>query len=141
LWRDEKKIEKVVTLKPRSDSKKLATNDSGEDEESTSEETKSNNSITFDKLGFSVSKADNKIMKQREVSSAVIVSDLKQFGEAATRGLRVDDIILEADRKPVATVSEFEKIVKSKKPGDALMLRVKDASGTARFVAVMIPKQ
>ncbi len=139
IWRDEKKIEKIVILKPRTNSKQLASNEeSGED--APADDGKSNKSVAFEKLGFSVSKADNKIVKQREVSSSVIVSELKQFGEAAARGLRVDDIILEADRKLVSSVSDFEKIVKSKKPGDALMMRVKDAGGATRFVAVMIPK-
>ncbi|MBW7887772.1 MAG: Do family serine endopeptidase [Bacteroidetes bacterium] len=139
IWRDGKKIEKMITLKPRQDSNKLASNDenNGDDNSETSAGSKS---ITFDKLGFSVAKVSTKVMKDRDVKNGVIVSDLKQFGEASNRGLQVDDIILEVDRKPVSSTTDLQKIVKTKKPGDALLMRVKDASGTTRFVAVMIPK-
>ena len=54
--------------------------------------------------------------------------------------MQAGDIIVEVDRKEVTSVSEFEKIVKSKKPGDALMLRVKSTNGGSRFIAVQIPK-
>lgn len=140
IWRDEKKIEKVVTLKPRLNTSDVASNTSPDETSDSESQEVASRSITFDNLGFSVAKADGRTMKEREVTSSVIVSDLKGFSEAANRGLRVNDIILEADRKPIGTVTDFEKIVKSKKPGDALMLRVKGAQGGTRFVAVMIPK-
>lgn len=140
LWRDEKKIEKVITLKPRQESSALASNDDSNDDSSDNENTKSSKSATFDKLGFSVTTASSKDLKDRDVKNGVIVSDLKQFGEAANRGLREGDIILEVDRSPVSSTRELEKIVKSKKPGAALLLRIKDAGNATRFVAVMIPK-
>ncbi|MDP1677876.1 MAG: Do family serine endopeptidase [Bacteroidota bacterium] len=139
IWRDEKKIEKVITLKPRSDNGTLAANrDDGESDESSAEET-SVRSIDFSSLGFSVKKADSRLAKDRNVTSSVLVSSVKNFSEAAKRGLNESDIILQVDKKPVVTVSEFEKIVKSKKSGEALLLLVKGAQGSPRFVAVMIP--
>lgn len=139
IWRDEKKIEKFVTLKPRTE-RDVASRDSGDDDEGTSVEEASSKSIDFESLGFSVRKADSRTMKEREVASNVLVGEVKTYSEAYNRGLRENDIILEADRKPLGNISELEKIVKSKKPGDALMLRVLGAQGGARFVAVMIPK-
>lgn len=141
IWRDEKKIEKTVTLKPRAQSSDVASNDNSESEDDSNMEEASSKTIAFDNLGFSVRKADSRLMKEREVNSSVLVVEVKNFSEAFNRGLRANDIILEADRKPVSTISEFEKIVKSKKAGDALMLRVKGPQGGARFVAVMIPKE
>ena len=96
--------------------------------------------LDFENLGFSVKKAENRLMKDRDVNSSVLVANVKSYSEAFNRGLRENDIILEADRKPVTSLSDFQKVVKSKKPGDALMLRVKGPQGGARFVAVMIPK-
>jgi serine protease Do len=139
IWRDEKKMEKVITLKPRSDNASLtANNSSGESDESTAEEATSR-SIDFASLGFSVKKADSRIIKERNVNSSVLVSSVKNFSEANKRFLNENDIILQADKKPESTVSEFEKIVKSKKSGEALLLLVKGAQGTPRFVAMMIP--
>lgn len=139
IWRDEKTIEKTVTLKPRSEQTDTALNDGSDDESGSSSEEAASKSIAFDNLGFSVKKADTKTLKDLDVSSGVLVSDMKSFSEASNRGLRVNDVIMEADRKPVGSVADFQKIVKSKKSGDALMLRVKGAQGGARFVAVMIP--
>ena len=78
--------------------------------------------------------------KDRKVESEIIVSNVKRYSEADTRQIQEGDIIVEADRKEVTSVPEFEKIVKSKRAGDALMLRVKGANGSSRFIAVQIPK-
>ena len=139
VWRDEKTIKKEVTLKPRSNAD-LASNDATGDDSDAHNETASSRSATFDNLGFTVQNASRSILKDREVTNGILVSDVKQFSEAFNRHLLQNDIILDADRKPVGSVNEFEKIVKSKKPGDALMLRVKGADGGTRFIAVMIPK-
>ncbi len=140
VWRDERKIEKVITLKPRSESQGLASNDAGSDMDRNEVEEAAARVISFDILGFSVKKADSRTMKERESTSNVLVSGVKNYSEAWNRGLRENDIILEADKKPIATISDFEKVVKSKKAGDALMLRVKGPQGSAKFVAMMIPK-
>jgi serine protease Do len=140
IWRDEKKIEKTVTLKPRTTTD-VASNDAQDDDEGATVEEASSKSVEFNNLGFSVRRADARLMKEREVNSSVLVANVKTYSEAFTRGLRENDIILEADKKPVATVSEFERIVKSKKAGDALLLRVKGPQGAPRFVAVMVTEK
>jgi serine protease Do len=140
LWRDEKKIEKSVELRPRNDASAVAASDTGEEDETSVEET-AVKPIDYESLGFSVKRADTKLMKDREVSSSVLVANVKSYSEAFNRGLRENDIILEADRKPINSLSDFQKVIKSKKSGDALMLRVKGPQGGARFVAVMIPKE
>ncbi|HTR81860.1 MAG TPA: Do family serine endopeptidase, partial [Bacteroidota bacterium] len=139
IWRDGKQIERTVTLKARSDKSNLASNDTEGDDDQTAAE-KSSKPVQFDDLGFSVTKADAKIRKERKVESEVIVSDVKRYSEADDRQMQPGDIIVEADRKEVTSVPDFAKLVKSKKPGDALMLRVKSANGASRFIAVQIPK-
>jgi serine protease Do len=138
IWRDEKKTEKVITLKPRSENRAVASNDDESIDRSDVEET-SARSVEFSQLGFSVKRADSRTMKDRDVASSVMVTGVKPYSESFNRLLRDGDIILEADRKPVSSVMEFEKIVKSKKQGDALLLRVKGAQGGLRFVAMNIP--
>jgi serine protease Do len=140
IWRDRKTIEKSVKLKARADKSTTAAkveenqNDDGVAAEKTSKP------VQFEALGFSVSKADSKIRKERKIESEILVSNVKRYSEADSRQIREGDIIVEADRKDVTSVPEFEKIVKSKKGGDALMLRVKGPNGTSRFIAVQIPK-
>ena len=87
-----------------------------------------------------MTKADEKIRKERKVESEIIVADVKRYSEADNRSMQAGDIIVEADRKEVTSVPEFERLVKAKKPGDALMLRVKSANGLSHFIAVQIPK-
>lgn len=139
IWRDEQKSEKVITLKPRSENRTTASTDDGEEGTDDVQET-SARSIDFSKLGFSIRKSDARTMKERDVTSSVIVANVKSYSEAFNRGLREGDIILEADKKPVGTVNDLEKIVKAKKQGDALLMRVKGAQGGLRFVAVNIPE-
>jgi PDZ domain (Also known as DHR or GLGF). len=87
-----------------------------------------------------VAKAEAKVKRERKVESEIMVSKVKRYSEADNRQIQEGDIIVEADRKEITSVPEFEKIVKSKMAGDALMLRVKGANGTSRFIAVQIPK-
>ena len=140
IWRNKSTIEKNVTLKARSDKASLvASNGDGDDEDQPSAE-KAAKPVQFSELGFSVTKADAKIRKERKVESEIIVADVKRYSEADNRAMQAGDIIVEADRKEVTSVPEFERLVKAKKPGDALMLRVKSANGVSRFIAVQIPK-
>jgi S1-C subfamily serine protease len=118
----------------------ISSADEGDNSQDESEAAASAKSIKFDKLGFAVARADSKVMKDRKVQSEVLVSEVKQFSEAASRGLVPTDIIVEADKKPVTKLADLEKIVKAKRGGDALMLRVKRSDGTNSFVAVEVPK-
>ncbi|MGA7160672.1 MAG: Do family serine endopeptidase [Bacteroidota bacterium] len=139
IWRDKSAMEKSVVLKPRPDKSSVAANnEENENEEATPE--KVSKPVQFDALGFSVTKVDPKIKKERKVESDIIVSNVKRYSEADDRQIQEGDIIVEADRKEISSVPEFEKLVKSKKPGDALMLRVKSSNGASRFIAVQIPK-
>ena len=141
IWRDGKSKDIDVKLKPRSDGKALASGDEGENaDENDADAAGAAKSLNFDKLGFTVTKADAKTMKDRKVQSEVLVADVKQFSEAASRGLAPSDIVVEADKKPVSKLSDLDKIVKSKHGGDALMLRIKRPNGTNSFVAVEVPK-
>ena len=139
IWRDKTAIEKSVILKPRPDKSSVAVNSGDTDNEGDAAPEKVSKPVQFDALGFSVSKLDPKIKKERKVESDIIVSSVKRYSEADNRQIQEGDIIVEADRKEISSVAEFEKLVKSKKPGDALMLRVKSSNGASRFIAVQIP--
>ena len=139
IWRDEKKMEKVITLKPRSEGPTTASLEEDESDPSIAQDA-SVRSLDFEKLGFSVKKADSRLLKDRDASRGVVVSSIKNFGEAASRFLREGDLILDVDKKDFSSLTEFEKIMKSKKEGEAVLLRVKGADNKIRFVALMIPK-
>ncbi|HEY4612189.1 MAG TPA: PDZ domain-containing protein, partial [Bacteroidota bacterium] len=96
--------------------------------------------ITLEKIGVTVRNIDSDIKKQYEVESGVYVEDVEPLSEAAQRALLPHDVILSAGDSPVTSAKQFQEIIKSKKPGDALLLRVKRASKQTQFVAIEIPK-
>ncbi len=136
VWRDEKKIEKVVTLKARSNDKISVSND--EDNNSEESDNATTSTATFEKLGFTVKKSNAETKKEL---GDVTVTNVKMYSEAFNRGLRENTVIVEADKKAVSSVKDLEKIIQSKKAGDALMLRIKDANGASRFIAMQIPNE
>ena len=140
LYREGKRFEKKVTLKEREAKKELvATSDDSKDESST--ESTSSKGLSLDNLGITVKNLPASIMKQLKVENGVQVAEVKTFSEAYNRGLRPNDVIIEADRKKMTSVKDFKQVVESHKPGDAIMLRVKGEDGNSRFVAVQIPKE
>lgn len=138
LWRDGTKMDKTVRLKARTDAKNIPiSNEMDEEEENPTKESKT---IAYDKLGFSVGKADPRILKERQVQNGVLVTDVKQYSEGFNRLLRPNDVIVSVNKENVSTVREFDTIMKSRKPGDAVLMRVKSSDGNARFISLMIPK-
>jgi serine protease Do len=139
LWRDGAKIDKTVKLKARADQKSVSLNSESDDE--SENPTKAPASITYDKLGFSVTKADAKTLKDRNVSNGVLVSNVKQYSEAFNRLLRTNDVVVSVNKETISSVHDFDSVLKAKKPGDAILMRVKSQDGISRFISLMIPKE
>jgi serine protease Do len=78
--------------------------------------------------------------KELGLEKGVLVTEVKRYGEADSRFLRPNQIILEADRKDVSSPSDLKKILDARKPGDSILLRVRQDDKTTNFVAVQIPK-
>lgn len=70
--------------------------------------------IKFDKLGFTISKLDLRLKNERKSESDVLVSEVTRFEEAESRGLRVRDIIVEADKNSIRTINDFKKLLSQK---------------------------
>jgi serine protease Do len=70
----------------------------------------------------------------------VVVTEVDPQSPAAKRGIKVGDVIVEAGQDAVASVADVEAgIEKIRKAGrKAVLLRVEDAKGELRFVAVPI---
>lgn len=140
IYRDGKRIEKKVTLRERTPGQELAMRTERTDEGS-SDETNSSKTITLDNLGLTVKNIPASVRKQLKVENGVQIADVKTFSEAYNRQLRPGDVIIEADKRKINSVNDLKQVIESRKPGDAIMLRVKDRDGNLRFVAVQIPKE
>jgi serine protease Do len=138
IFRDGKVIEKKVTLRAR-DEDTTAVRASDTRPPGT-ESVEPATAITLENLGLTIRPLTSDEKKSAEVEQGVIVSEVKPYSEAFSRNIRSNDIILEADRKPVTSPSDLKKTVEARKPGDSILLRVKGATGQAYYTAVQIPK-
>ena len=95
--------------------------------------------MKFESLGLSVRSMTPDEKKEMEIDRGVIVADVKPYGEAFNRAIGKNMVIVEADRKQVNTPADLKKVIDARRPGDSVLLRVKNERGTS-FVAVQIPK-
>ncbi len=58
-------------------------------------------------------------------SEGLKISEVPLKSPAATAGLKVDDILLEADHTPLKSMDDFAMVMDSKKPGDLLPVKVR----------------
>ncbi len=138
VFRDGKTFEKKVVLRPRQPEPEIAR---GEGEKPAEREATADSprSVTFDNLGFGVRALTSAEAKALNGEKGVIVADVKPYGEAASRSIRKDDIILEADRKEVASPADLKRIIEGRKAGESVLFRVKRDNTTA-FIALQIPR-
>jgi serine protease Do len=68
----------------------------------------------------------------------VLVTEIDPDSPAASKNIRVGDVILEAQQEPVASASDIESAIDKvkKSGGKTVLLLVEDAKGDTRFVAV-----
>ncbi|CUS96859.1 DegQ family serine endoprotease [Candidatus Chrysopegis kryptomonas] len=135
IYRDGKTFELTATLKPRKEDEEVA---KAEDNEPPAKEIEPG-VVSFDKLGITVANLDEEARNKYKVKNGVIITKVDAFSEAYDKDIRENDIIIEADRKPVRNVDDLKKIVQSHKSGDVILLRIKARDGNNRYVGLRIP--
>ena len=137
LFRDGKNIERSVKLKApdgEENAKPVSNNkieNEGEDLDA--------KEISFDNIGMTVQNLKASERKNYKVEGGILVTNIKQYGQAYNQGLFEKLVIVEVDKKPINSVREFEKIIKSKK-GEAILLKLADSKGSTRYVGMEIPE-
>ncbi len=138
IFRKGKTISKRVTLT------EITQQDLASADQTTSqdnEEPQENGQTNITKLGISVQPLDPDTKKEAHINSGVLVASVSPNGPAADRSLFQNDIITEADNQKVDSPKDLLNLLKDKKAGDAVMLRVLTRQGDSyisRFVAVEI---
>ena len=94
-------------------------------------------------IGLGLAPLDEDLRKQFGLDAktkGVVVTEVDPQSPAAKRGIKVGDVIVEAGQDAVASVADVAAgIEKIRKAGrKAVLLRVEDAKGELRFVAVPI---
>ena len=141
LYRNDSKktIKKNVTLKARPDEEQtpaVAQRDARTPKAEPKVET-----VDISGLGLTLRDVDEKTKKSYEVKAGAYVESIQPGGEAMMRGLGQKDVIVAVGDQDVESAKQFARIIGSKDPGDAVLLRVKTADKRTRYVAVEIPKR
>ncbi|MGQ9672944.1 MAG: DegQ family serine endoprotease [Candidatus Aminicenantales bacterium] len=95
-------------------------------------------------LGFSVRELTPSLARRYGFSTqeGLVITEVKEYSEAARKGLAVGDIILEVNRKKVTSVEDFERVLKNLESGQVLLLLVRreqDGEAIDRIVTVRVP--
>jgi len=133
VFRDGKLIEKTVTLKPR-DEKATQTAESTIPRNNSTEL----GSKSFSSIGITVTELSNSMKEKFKIENGVYISGVASYSEGFDRGLREGLVIDEADKEKVNSVDQLSKILNSKSKGDVVVLKVRNAEGNIRLVAVEI---
>jgi serine protease Do len=95
-------------------------------------------------LGFSVRELTPALARRYglETQEGLIITQVRRYSEADRKGLSAADIILEVNRKKVATVDELERMMSKFESGQAIILLVRreqDGDSIDRIVTLRVP--
>lgn len=136
IFRDGKTIERSVRLKAPDGEENVRPISNDKIEKDGNDLDKQE--VTFEDIGMTVQNLRSSELKNYKVDSGILITDVKTYGKAYNQRLFKNLVITEVDKKPVTSVREFEKIVKSKK-GEAILLKLADSEGATRYVGLEIP--
>jgi serine protease Do len=91
------------------------------------------------KLGMTVQTLTPELAKQLgvEVEKGAVITDVTEGSPASLAGLQKGDVIVNADREPVASVEDLEQALAKAKDKDQVLLRVTRQSGSLFVVLQM----
>jgi serine protease Do len=137
VYRDGKEIERKVTLKPRNE--EASTEPAlDKDREESDLESKSS-TASFENLGLTVKNLTDRDKSDFDLEDGVLITEVKPFSKAEDQRLFSGLVIVEADRDPIYNVDDLSDLIEKKK-GSALLMKVIDKQGNARFVGLEIPE-
>ena len=95
-------------------------------------------------IGLTISTLTPQIARRYglRTTEGLLVTDVENGSDAERRGLQPGDIIIEVNRQKIATVSQWENIMRKVKSGDALLLlirREQDGQTRDAIVTIRIP--
>jgi serine protease Do len=98
----------------------------------------------IDDLGMTVAVLDDKLRQRFEIddeTQGVVVTDVDPSGNAAAKGMRAGDVIVEVTQTPVSTPADVaDKIKEATKAGRKSLLLLIEGESGVRWVAVRIGK-
>ena len=144
VYRGGKTIEKKVVLKSRDEAEDEVAAKTSKDESDEPANTASKGTLELESLGMTISNLDAKQKKEYGVEHGVLVENVEPMSESNKRGLAASDVIVSVGDQNnssvnISSVAQFDKLLKGKKAGDAVLMRVKGKDKAMRFVAIEVP--
>jgi serine protease Do len=139
VYRGGKSIEKKVVLKSRDSAEEEVASRNSKDDSDEPTDAGSKGTLELENLGMTVRNLDSKLMKEYGVQNGVLVENVEPMSESNKRGLAASDIIVSVGDQSISSVSQLDKVLKGKKAGDAVLMRVKGKDKTMRFIAIEVP--
>ncbi|MBT8392586.1 MAG: Do family serine endopeptidase [Ignavibacteriaceae bacterium] len=136
IYRDGDSIERNVTLKARDEDVRIEPVASDEKDENKKESGLTR--ATFDDIGFSIKNLSDGEKSEFDIEHGVLITEVKPFSKAEDQRLFAGLVIVEADKEEVHNVDDLKNALEDKK-GSALLMKVIDKQGNARFVGLEIP--
>jgi serine protease Do len=134
IFREGKTLEQEVTLKPRDENNEVAEARNTEAADKANPAT-----VEIKNLGLTVQDLDKQTIRKYDVQQGVVITDVDVNSEAYDRGLRQGNVIVEAGKQRIKSAEDLKKVIDNRKPGDSLLLKVKDDQKNTRLVAIEIP--
>lgn len=132
IFRDGKEFDQIVKLKPRTNEGNITDNiQNNDDKNKTDDEQKK-----YEKIGLTITDLPDRIKNEFDTDYGVYIKDVSPYSEAFMRGLRAGIVILEVNKEKVNNVSDFDNLVKDKKEGDVLVLKILLSNKEIRMVVV-----
>jgi S1-C subfamily serine protease len=69
----------------------------------------------------------------------VVVLSVDPESDAAEEGINVRQIVVGIDDKPIATVADWNRIVRDLKPGETVKVELRQSPRTTEFVFLTVP--
>jgi len=139
VYRNGKSFDKSVVLKSRDEAEQSVASNDLKDDSDEPTDASSRGTLELDNLGMTVRNLDAKAMKEYGVENGVLVESVEPMSESAKRFLAAGDVIVSVGNQNVASVTQFDKVLKGKKAGDAVLMRVKGKDKSMRYVAIEVP--
>jgi len=113
-------------------------------EELEPQETKAQTGGEDKDLGFTVRELTPSLAKRYglETPEGLIITQVRRYSEAERKGLAAGDIIIEVNKRKVATVDELERILKKLESGQVVILLIRresDGQSFDRIVTLRVP--
>lgn len=112
----------------------------GEKDESSVEEPEAK---TGKGIGITVQEMTARLARRYgyEIQEGVVIVEIEPYSQAARAGLKVGDVIIEADRQETVTVKDLERILDKKRAGESVLLRIhRRGSSDSFMVTIRIPE-